>query len=124
MYDFSMMAKLFYIGCIFLLIQNNVFGQVAHATITVTISTPVGAEISNSINFENFYKIRTTSVNNNLIQQEQNETQPFLKVIGESFAYNVTIENDLVLLKRKKGLKEFQPTEKYQPSLNITVNFN
>lgn len=119
-----MMTKLFYTGCIFLLIHANVYGQTAHATVTATITTPVGAEISNDINLENFSTGKAASVNNKLIKEGQNEPLPFLKVIGDSFAYDITIENDIVLLKRKKELKEYQPAGKYQPSLNITVNFN
>lgn len=114
-----MMIKLFYIGCIFLFIQNNVLGQTAHATVTATITTPVGAEISNDINFETISKIKTTPANENLINQGQNENMPFLKVIGDSFAYNVTIEND-VLLKQKI----YPSTQKNNSFLSITVNFN
>ena len=114
------MAKLFYTGCIFFFIHANVFGQTAHATISATITTPVGAEISQDINFEKLSTVKTSS----LIKEEQNESLSFLKVIGDSFAYDVTIENDIVLLKRNKERKEYQPAEKYQPSLNITVNFN
>ena len=117
------MVKLFYIGCIFLFIQNNVLGQTARATITAAITTPVGAEISNDINYETLSKIKTASVNDLLIKQGQNETMPFLKVIGDSFAYAVTVEDD-VLLKRQEDKKTYPPTQMNESFLSITVNFN
>ena len=120
-----MMARFFYITCIFILIQNNVFGQVAHGTITATITTPVGAEISGDVSFEKFaLKMKSITKNRNVANPENNETISPVKVIGETFAYNVTIEKD-VLLKRKKDSKErYQSPEKYEPSLSITVNFD
>jgi len=117
------MIKLFYIGCISLFIHTNVFGQTAHANITATITTPVGTEISNDIDTETLSKIRTTQVNDNLIQQGQNENMPFLKVIGDTFAYGVTVE-DNVLLKRKEDKETFPSTQKNESFLSITVNFN
>lgn len=117
------MTKLFYTGFIFLLIQNNVFGQVAHATITATITTPVGAEISGDMNFERIAGSRTTSLKDNLIQQRPNGSIPFLKVIGDTFAYAVTIE-DNVPLKGKEDKETYPPTLKNESFLSITVNFN
>ena len=119
-----MMTKLFYIGCIILFIQNTVCGQTAHATVTATITTPVGAEISNDINFEKFSKINKTQVSDNRLASAQNETPPFLKIIGDTFVHDVTIENDTVQIKRKKDSNGNRPPERIQPSLNITVNFN
>jgi hypothetical protein len=119
-----MMTKLFYIGCIFFFLQNNVCGQTAHATIAATITTPVGAEISNYPNFEKFSKIKTAAVNDSSIKPQLNETLPFLKVIGDTFAYDVTIENDMLFSKTKRDIDGYQPPGKFQPSIQITVNFN
>ena len=121
-----MMTKLFYIACFFILIQDNVSGQVAHATISATITTPVGAEISGDISLETFpVKMSSTKTNENITKAVNNETRSFLKVIGESFAHTITLENDMVLLKRKKDSNEsYQPPQQYRPSLSVTVNFD
>jgi hypothetical protein len=117
------MVKFFHIAFILILIQNNVSGQqVAHATITATITTPVGAEISNDISFEKFAKM--TSTKKGVITAENNEMKNSVKVIGESFAYNVTIQNDNQPLKRKKDVKEPTLSTGNEPPLSITVNFD
>lgn len=119
------MARFFYIACTFILIQNNLSGQVAHGTISATITTPVGAEISGDINFEEFaVKMKSIIKKRNVINPENDDMPSPVRVIGESFAYNVTIENDTVLLKRKKAIREDQFPEKYEPALSITVNFD
>lgn len=105
--------------------QNNVSGQTAHATVTATITTPVGAEISGDIRLEKFPAKGKSIIKGHTVKPVNDEQLSFLKVIGESFVHTITIENDTVLLKRKKDVNEsYESPGKYRPSLCITVNFD
>lgn len=121
-----MMVKLFYIACFFILIQNNVLGQIAQATISATITTPVGAEISGDISLEELQvKIRSTKTNERITEQANNEKLSPIKVIGESFAYNVSIENETVLIKSRTDINEsYQSAKKSVEYLSVMVNFD
>lgn len=108
------MIKLLYITCIFLLTNSNVFGQVAYATASATIVTPVGAEISGDINFGDFSTgsshgtiapgsdgMAKSTGGVKLVKDKTGAVS--LNVIGGSFAYDVTIQTEPIILKRKTG---------------------
>src|SRR5688572_29687179 len=122
------MVKFFYIAFIVILIQESASGQVAHATISATITTPVGAEISGDISFEKFTSSNKSTKKG--VEAESSEKILPIRIIGESFAHTVTIENEIienatVLLKRKKDIKEGYPSNRtYGPLTTITVNFD
>ena len=117
--------KLFYITCLFLFTTGKIFGQVSHATISANIVTPVGAEISAVINKEDLFNnnLRIASPDLNVTNLKIPGQLAFLKIIGEVFSHNTTVENELVILKRKEN-EEALPVSKHQSIVRITVNFD
>ena len=123
MYEISAsMYRLFFIG-IFLITTGHLFGQVSHATASATIVTPVGAEISGDINDVNFLSknVKIISDDMNIKNSKSENDHSFLKIIGESFSYYVTVETENVF--KRKGKEETFPRNQ-ESFVSITVNFD
>ena len=109
----------------FLLTTGNLFGQVSHATISATIVTPVGAEISDEIIYERIpAKTKTTLPSDNVVLPEKNDPNSFLKVIGNTFSHHITVEKNYCFLKRKTDNDKTLTEQKHTSYVGITVNFD
>ncbi|HUS02028.1 MAG TPA: hypothetical protein VMY77_09890 [Chitinophagaceae bacterium] len=109
----------------FLFTAGNSFGQVSHANISATVTTPVGAELSGDINGEKLADnnlITTYSVTAKDLKKAINLT--FLKIIGEEFSHNTTVEKDQIILKRKENEEAQILSNAMQRVVRITVNFD
>lgn len=108
-----MMLKLAYITFMLVITTSSLFGQTSFASATATIVTPVGAEISGDINFKYFSgEVSNAAVTPNIdrrnssggvkiIANENRSTS--LNIIGGSFAYDITIQTEPVVLKTRSG---------------------
>ena len=116
-----MMFKLIYISLVLLVINSNVFGQTSSASASATIVTPVGAELSGDINNADlFSKNQGTSSSSNNNDIENKKQVSFLKIIGDTFAHQVTVENDIILT--REGVT--RTAHKDESLVGITVNFD
>ncbi|MDB5222616.1 MAG: hypothetical protein JWN83_1283 [Chitinophagaceae bacterium] len=108
-----MLTKFFYITCIFFLSKSNAFAQVAYATASATIVTPVGAEVTGDINFDDLSMVSsrnriagndsTRKLTGGVNLAKDATAGISLNIIGGSFAYDITLQTDPVILKRQTG---------------------
>lgn len=120
-----MMFKLFYIACILLIINSRLYGQTSTASVTASLVTPVGAEISGDINYADFFNkgLSTETPDAQIQGIEKGKHLSFLKIIGEVFSHHVTVETDIIL-KRKRENEVTLSARKPESLVSITVNFN
>ena len=118
------MIKLVYTTVILFLINSNVFAQTAHATISATITTPVGMEISNDINLNNFSQVNKITSGSDAIISNQGKIISLINIIGESFSHNVTVENYYALSDRNMENEKTLSVRKRESYVGITVNFD